>query len=110
MKKVILLALVVAVGYFGYSHFINVQPASAEDQRLEQIERQINSAHQRLGQAMRAAGSNMDTTANVESVRMSLPRLEEELNEVKPTLRTDSARRKAQELESLLIELRKQLE
>src|SRR5262245_5599909 len=110
MKKVIFLALAIAVGYFGYTHFVDVKPASAEDQRLEQIERQINAAHQQLGQAMRAAGSNMDTTSDVESVRMSLPRLESELNDVKPTLRTDSARRRAQELESLLIEMRKQLE
>ena len=100
MKKLLLLLLVVAGGIVGYSYFLNVPPASADERVLTDLEHQFDSANQSMMQANRAAGvSGMDSTADIEAARTKVRRLEGELQELKPRLASAASRQRADRLE-----------
>lgn len=99
MKKLLLLVLVVAGGIWGYTYFVNPAPASADDSVLADLEHQFDSANQSFMQANRSAGvSGMDSTADIESARVKVRRLETELQELMPRLGSDASRQRADRL------------
>ncbi len=100
MKKLLLLVLVVAGGIVGYSYFLNVHPASADELVLVDLEHQFDSANQSMMQASRSAGvAGLDSTADVEAARIKVRHLESELQQLKPRLASDASRQRADRLE-----------
>jgi hypothetical protein len=100
MKKLLLLAVVVAGGIFGYTHFLNAKPASPDEKILVDLERRFDAATQQMMRANSSAGATgMDTTSDVEAARSSVRRIEGELESVKGRLKSDAARQRADRLQ-----------
>lgn len=99
MKKLLLVALVVAGGVIGYNHFLNPAPASADERVLSDLERRFDAASQQMAQATRSTGmSGLDTTADIEAARASVGRIEAELGRIEPTLTSQAARQRVDRL------------
>ena len=99
MRKLITFALVVAAGFAGYHFFLNAPPASADERALADLERQFDLASQSMMTATRSSGaSGLDTTADIEAARLSVRRVESDLNRLKGRLTTEAARVRAERL------------
>lgn len=106
MRKLVILAIVVAAGILGYNHFYDVKPASAEAKALTDLEHRLDAANDRMVQAGRAAGmAGIDTTADVEAAHAAIRRVEQDLQNLKGRLADDASRRRAAALEQRIREL-----
>ncbi len=100
MKKVLMLAVVLAGGIFGYTYFLNAPVAGADERDLANLEAQFAYANQSMMQATRSTGaSGLDTTADIEAAIAKVRRVESQLREVKPRLASDASRQRADRLE-----------
>ncbi len=110
MKKFALLILLVAGGIFAYTHFMDVEPASAEQRRLQALEDQFRGARDQFTQASRTAGlSGMDMTGDVEGVIRTVQRLEAELAGLKNRLTAAADRERADRLTREIQEFKRRL-
>ena len=100
MKKLLLLAVVVAGGIFGYAHFLNARPASPEEKILVDLEHRFDKATQQMAMANSSAGvTGMDTTADVEAARSTVRRIDTELEALKGRLKSAAAIQRAERLQ-----------
>jgi len=99
MKRILVLILVLAAGYFAYQKF--VAGAMTEEQRqVQALADGFAAAKQQLAQAERSAGATgMDTTGDVDGVMQAVDTLLEKLQHLKDGLTEDKALEKARELE-----------
>jgi hypothetical protein len=102
MKKLVVLILVVAAGYFAYQKFV-VGNVSAEEKQVQALADEFSAAKQQMAQAERTAGvSGMDMTSDVAGVARVAQVLLEKLQGVKENLSEEKAIEKAAALESEL--------
>jgi roadblock/LC7 domain-containing protein len=107
MKKLIILILVVAAGYFAYQKFV-VGESSEELKQVQALADEFTAARQQMAQAERAAGvSGMDMTSDAGAVMSGVNALLVKLQKLKEGLTEEKALQKADELE---IELKAFLE
>lgn len=110
MKKLVVLLIVVAAGFIAWNYFIDVGPASAQDQKLADLEDQFQAARQRFTQATRSAGiSGIDVTADFEAARLSVDRIEKDLERVMRDITSESTRQRAQKLQEEIKGFRSRL-
>jgi hypothetical protein len=102
MKKLLVLILVVAAGYFAYQKFV-VNSVSDEQKQVQAIADEFAAAKQQMVQAERSAGiSGMDMTSDVAGVARVAQLLLEKLQGVKANLTEMKTIEKAAALESEL--------
>ena len=102
MKKLIILILVVAAGYFAYQNFV-VGEHSAELKQVRALEDEFSAIKQQMAQAERAAGvSGMDMTSEADSAMGAAEALLKKVQELKEGLAEENALQKAEELEAQL--------
>jgi roadblock/LC7 domain-containing protein len=91
MKKLIVLILVLAAGYFAYQKFI-VGSLSDEQKQVQVLADGFAAAKQQMVQAERAAGlSGMDTTGDVDGVMHAVDTFLEKLQTVREGLTEEKA-------------------
>jgi len=106
MKKLLVLLLVLAAGYFAYQKFV-AGGVSGEQKQVRALADEFYAAKQRLAQAERSAGvSGMDTTGDVDGVNQAVDAMLEKLRELRDRLTEDKAieeaGRLAQEMQAFL--------
>ncbi len=100
IKKIILLAIVVVVGYLAYTQFIS-KPASKDEQELNRMDAGFRSALTRYQAANRTLGvSGLDTTSDMEDAIGAVTKLKEELEAWKQKLTDKKLILKADQLEA----------
>ncbi len=100
MKKIALLALVVAAAVIGYNQFVNVKPASAEDRALADLEERFDRAEDRMIAAGRSAGmAGIDATADISAAQAEIRRVGEDLGKLKDRITGEASRSRAAALE-----------
>jgi hypothetical protein len=98
MKKLIVLILVLAAGYFAYQKFI-VGSLSDEQKQVQAIADEFQAARQRMGQAERAASvGGLDTTSDADDVMHLAGSLLEKLQALQEKLTEDKALAMAEKL------------
>jgi len=91
MKKLLVLILVLAAGYFAYQKFV-VGSLSDEQKQVQVLTDEFSAAKQRLVQAERSAGvSGMDNTGDVDGVMHAVDSLLEKLQTVREGLTEEKA-------------------
>ena len=91
MKKLFLLIVIAAAGYFAYQQFI-VHDLSAEQRQVQAIADEFQAARQRMGQAERAAAvGGLDTTSDAGDVVHLAGVLLEKLQALQEKLTEDKA-------------------
>mgnify|MGYP001768051954 CR=1 FL=1 len=99
MKKLLVLVLVVAAGYFAYQKFVAGE-GSEELQSVRELAGEFSQIKQQMTQAERAAGATgMDMTSDADSAMNAARSLLERLQELKEGLTEEKALQKAEELE-----------
>ena len=99
MKKLLVLILVIAAGYFAYQKFI-AGGASDEQKQVQALADEFSAAKQRLVQAERSSAvSGMDTTGDVDGVMNAVDSLREKLRTLKERLTEEKAMETANKLE-----------
>ena len=102
MKKLIILILIAAAGYFAYQKFV-VNSLSDEQQQVQAIADEFQTARQRMGQAERAAAvGGVDTTSSVDDVMHKAGLLLEKLKTLQEKLTEDKAIEMADDLAAKL--------
>ncbi|MCJ7643346.1 MAG: hypothetical protein MUP28_02565 [Candidatus Aminicenantes bacterium] len=100
MKKILGLAVIIAIGYLSYNHFFN-KPISPDESDFRRIEDAYDSALSRYGQSNRMfAVSGMDITADIQDVANTVERLKKELADLKGRVADDELLQKIAGLES----------
>ena len=98
MKKLLILLLVLAAGYFAYQKFV-VGSLSDEQKQVQALADEFSAAKQRLVQAERSAGATgMDTTGDVDGVQNAVGTLLERLKTLKDGLTGEKAMEMADKL------------
>ncbi len=111
MKKLLGLGLVVAAAIFGYTHFLHVPPASAEESALGELEHRFEAARQAVEIASRSAGATgLDTASDIETARIAVRRAESDLQTLRGRLDSASARRRADLLQERITDFRRAFE
>ncbi len=99
MKKLIVLILIVAAGYFVYQKFVAGEQGE-EMQQVRTLEDEFSAIKQQMAQAERAAGvSGMDMTSEADSAMGAAEALLKKVQELKESLAEENALQKAEELE-----------
>ncbi len=91
MKKLLVLILVLAAGYFAYQKFV-VGSLSDEQKQVQALADDFSAANQQFAQAERSAGmSGMDTTGDVDGVMHTVDTLLEKLQTLQQGLTEEKA-------------------
>jgi len=99
MKKLFVLILVVAAGYFAYQKFVTGE-SSGEQKQVQVLTDEFAAIKQQMTQAERAAGvSGMDMTSDAGSSMAAAEAILEKLQELKGRLTEEKALAKTAELE-----------
>ncbi len=99
MKKLLLLILVAAVGYFAYQKFV-VGEGSQEQKQVQALTDEFAAIKQQMTQAERSAGATgMDMTSDVGSSLAAAEAVLKRLLELKGSLTEEKALTKTAELE-----------
>jgi len=100
VKKILGLAVIIVIGYFGYNHFFN-KPLSPGERDFRRIEDAYDSAQSRYGRSNRMlAVSGMDVTSDIQDVVITVENLEKELADLKDRVADDKLLRKVADLHS----------
>lgn len=100
MKKLLILILLAAAGYFAYQKFV-VGEQSEETKMVRALADELSAIKKQSGEAGRTAGiSGMDMTSSVDSDMRQAEALLEKLRELKNSLTEEKALQKADELEA----------
>ena len=98
MKKLIILILVVAAGYFAYQKFVG--NVSDEQKQVQTLSAEFAAIKQQMTQAERAAGvSGMDMTSDAGSSMAAAESVLKRLRELMENLTDEKALKNAAELE-----------
>ncbi|HOW45658.1 MAG TPA: DLW-39 family protein [Candidatus Aminicenantes bacterium] len=99
MKKLLVLLLVAAAGYFAYQKFIAQKGGEAG--QVSALESEFSGIKQQLVQAERSAGATgMDMTSEADSAMGAAEALLRRVRELKPALTEEEALRRAETLEA----------
>jgi len=99
MKKLLVLIVLLAAGYFAYQYFSGGN-LSAEQKQVQALVDDFANAKQRLTQAERSAGlSGVDTTSSAEEAIRIVAQLKEKLQALQETLTEDKAIEMADKLQ-----------
>lgn len=99
MKKLLVLILVVAVGYFAYQKFVAGEQ-SEEMKGVQALHDDFSAVKQQMTQAERAAGATgMDMTSDADSAMGAAESLLKKLQRLRESLSEEKALQKADELE-----------
>ncbi len=99
MKKLLVLMVIVAAGYFAYQKFVAGE-GSDEVRQVRALADEFSAVKQRMTQAERAAGATgMDMTSDADGAMGAAQSLLERLQELKEGLTEEKALQKADELE-----------
>jgi hypothetical protein len=91
MKKLFVLIVIVAAGYFAYQKFV-VNGVSEEQKQVQALADDFDAAKQRFAQAERSAGvSGMDTTGDIDGVIHAVDVLLGKLQTLQEKLSDDKA-------------------
>jgi len=102
MKKLIVLILVLAAGYFAYQKFV-VRSLSEEQKQVQALADDFAAAKQQMAQAERSAGATgMDMTSDVDTTMGAAETLLKKLRELRENLKEEKALEMANELEAEL--------
>jgi len=102
MKKLIVLILVLAAGYFAYQKFV-VRSQSEEQKQVQALADDFAAAKQQMAQAERSAGATgMDMTSDVDTTMGAAETLLKKLRELRENLKEEKALEMANELEAEL--------
>ena len=97
MKALMTLLILVAAGYLAYTYLY--VPMTDEERLVHDLEKRFDEASRSLLGAERSAGfTGMDTTDDAELAIRRVRRIENELKNLKPTLKDESSKLKAEEL------------
>lgn len=111
MRKLLGLCFVFALGIFGYTHFLQVPPASADERALDDLEHRFEAASQSMAMASRSAGATgIDTTSDIEAARAAVRRVDSELQALKGRLQTSAALQRADRLQEKVRAFRESME
>lgn len=99
MKKILVLIIIAAAGYFAYQKFV-VGEQSEELGQVRALAGDFAAIKQQLAQAERSAGATgMDTTSEANSAMGAAEALLKKLLELKESLAEEKALQEAEELE-----------
>jgi hypothetical protein len=99
MKKLIILILIAAAGYFVYQKFVAGEQGE-EMKQVRVLEDEFSAIKQQMAQAERAAGvSGMDMTSEAGSAMGAAAALLKRVQGLKESLAEENALQKAEELE-----------
>jgi len=106
MKKLLILILVLAAGYFAYQKFV-VNGMSDEQKQVQTLADEFQTARQRLSQAERSAAvGGLDTTSDADDAMHTVGLLQEKLQALSEKLSEEKAialaEKLARELRSFL--------
>ena len=102
MKKLIVLILVLAAGYFAYQKFV-VRSLTEEQKQVQALADDFAAAKQQMAQAERSAGATgMDMTSDVDTTMGAAETLLKKLRELRENLKEEKALEMANELEAEL--------
>ncbi|MFA9453379.1 MAG: hypothetical protein ACERK6_05620 [Candidatus Aminicenantaceae bacterium] len=108
MKALIVILILAAAGYLAYTYLY--VPMTDEEKIIHDLEKRFDEASRSLLGAERMAGSTgMDTTSDAELAIRRVQRLENELKNLKPTLKDESSKLKAAELEKKIQNFKQQV-
>ncbi len=97
MKALIVILILAAAGYLAYTYLY--VPLTDEEKLVHNLEKRFDEASRSLLGAERAAGATgLDTTDDAELAIRRVRRIENELKNLKPTLKDESSKQKADEL------------
>ncbi|MCU0237348.1 MAG: hypothetical protein MUC72_09730 [Acidobacteria bacterium] len=100
MKKILVLIIIAAAGYFAYQNFI-VGKQSEETGQVRALAGDFAAIKQQLAQAERSAGATgMDTTSEANSAMGAAEALLKTLQELQGGLGEEEALQEAEELEA----------
>jgi hypothetical protein len=109
MKKLLLVLALGGAAFLGYTHFVSPD-LSAVEQRLADLEDQLDDARTRAGQAYRTASlSGVDSTSEVEAARQGVVRIKQSLASCEKQLDSDAARRRARRLTEAIAAFEREL-
>jgi hypothetical protein len=100
MKRVIALSLIIGCGIFGYTAFLNTPIAGAEERDIRNLEAQFAAANQSFMNASRPGEpQGIDTAAAINAAHAKMRRVQSQLQDVKPRLKSEDSLQRAQRLE-----------
>jgi hypothetical protein len=99
MRKFIAILILAAAGYLAYTYLY--VPMTDEERVLNNLEKRFDQASRALLGAERTMGSTgLDTTSDAELAIRRVRQVYNELKNLKPTLKEENSKRKAEELEA----------
>ncbi len=108
MKALITILFLVAVGYLAYTYLY--VPMTDEEKLIHNLEKRFDEASRSLFGAERAAGATgLDTTDDAELAIRRVRRIENELRSLKLTLKDESSKQKAKELEAKILNFKQKV-
>lgn len=108
MKALIVILILAAGGYLAYTYLY--VPMTDEEKIVQNLEKRFDEASRSLLGAERMAGSTgLDTTSDAELAIRRVRRLENELKNLKPTLKDENSKLRAEELEKKIRNFKKQV-
>ena len=117
MKKLLILAFVVAAGLLTYNFvtrgkftLVPFSALSTEDRTLEAFEARLHAAAKMASQAGRTAGlTGMDTTSDAEAARGEVEEIEKGLNNLRKTTTSGTAKQRIEQLLNETHDLKRQM-
>ena len=99
MRALIALLILAAAGYLAYTYLY--VPMTDEERLIQNLEKRFDEASRSLLSAERSAGiTGMDTTSDAELAIRHVERIENELKNLKPSLKEASSQQKAEMLQA----------
>ena len=103
MRALIVLLILAAAGYLAYTHLY--VPMTDEEKIISDLEKRFDESSRALLNAERMAGSTgLDTTSDADLAVRRVKRVENELLNVKTTLKEENSLRRVEELEARIRE------
>ena len=108
MKGLIAILILAAAGYFAYTYLY--VPMTDEEKIVHDLEKRFDEASRSLLGAERAAGATgLDTTSDADQAIRRVRRIENELKNLKPTLKDEIILGKVAELEKKILNFKQQV-
>jgi len=117
MKKIVLLVVAVVGALLAYNYTTTGEltllpqgPLSGEEQELQRLERDFETAAGEFNQALRSAGlAGLDTTGDADAAMKEVRRIERKLDDLMRRLVSDDERGKAERLRRRLLEFKRKV-
>lgn len=117
MKKMLLIAVVVIGALLTYNYattgkftLLPQGPLSGEEQELQRLEREFETAATEFNQALRSAGlAGLDTTGDADAAMREVERIERKLDQLLQRVETEDARKAAERLQLRVREFKRKV-